>query len=107
MKFLNEIVGTSRIWKEEIESFIQYNRLQPAQVPEAIFKWFTKVLQLVRKCLTEQQFNLVLEISHPQIELSHSIHETSLLSVEKSLLSTQRRLDSLSKSLLGVDAHLS
>ena len=88
MDSLDEIVNNSKIWKKEIESFIKHKRLLPEQVPEAIFKWFTKVLQQIRRCLSEKQFNTIYEVSHPQIELSHSLNETSLLSVEKSLVST-------------------
>ena len=52
MDSLNEIVSTSRIWKEEIEQKVLYKRFKPGDQPKALLAWLTKVLQLVRRCLS-------------------------------------------------------
>ena len=65
---LDEIVSRARIMKEEIDILIKHNRIKPEEEHQALLNWFAKVMQLIRTCLTNRQFEQVLILSNPQVE---------------------------------------
>ena len=67
---LDEIVSRARIMKEEIEVIIKHKRIKPEDIHPTLLNWFTKVMQLIRRCLTERQFETLLTLSHPELELA-------------------------------------
>ena len=104
---LDEIVNHARVMKEEIELLIKYKRLIPEQIPKTLLNWTTKVIQLIRRSLTEAQFEAILQMSHPELELAQGFKQTSLVSPEHNLVFMQHKLARLNFNLKGVDSHLS
>ena len=44
LESIEEIVKLAKIWYQEINSLIKTKMLKPDKVPEAVFKWYTKML---------------------------------------------------------------
>ena len=67
---VDEIVSRAKNMKEEIAILIRHRRITPEDVHQAILNWYTKVMQLIRRELSEKQFESVLNLSHPELELA-------------------------------------
>lgn len=45
--------------------FIKMGEITPEKEPDYILNWFTKIMQKIRKSMSEKQFETVLAYSHP------------------------------------------
>ena len=50
---LEELVTSAKIWKDEIDSGVRYKRLSADKLPAAVMNTFTKIMQILRKALSD------------------------------------------------------
>ena len=103
---IEEILEICTPWKDELASKIKRGRIPKDHVPQALINWFTKVMQMIRNCMTEGEFEKVLAISHPEVELPQTYQQASLSSANRSLFSLHERISSLSENLLGPESNI-
>ena len=70
---INEVLDSIANWKGSIDNGIKYKRIKEQDIPAALLTWFKRVIQMIRRCMTDKQFEEVLAAS--SLELSEDFLE--------------------------------
>ena len=95
---INEVQGNIAHWRGLIDMGIKYKRIKDEDVHATLLTWFKRLMQLIRRCLTDQQFEEVLAASN--LDLSDDFLESNIRMVERNLVSISSKLASVEQNLL-------